>query len=307
VTLALLCSGQGRQDRTMLDLAAEAPACQPLLAAAAIVLERDPLDLLHWGSDAELHANRASQVLCTARALAVAAALEPLPPVIVAGYSVGEVAAWGVAGLWPAAEILRLVARRAELMDDAGGPDGGLGFVRGLERTAVERLVARFGCAIAIINPEQVFVIGGMRSNVAACCAQAVLEGAVSARPLAVNVASHTNQLEAAVGPFEAALRTLGDGRPLSGRRLMGASDAALISSAAQGSAGLARQLATAIDWEATLQAIVERGATRLLELGPGNALAEMARAPFPHLDIRAVDDFRTLDGLRAWTSSPTS
>ena len=53
---------------------------------------------------------------------------------IVAGYSVGEVAAWGVAGLLGATDTLDLVARRAEAMDAASPPGDGLLFVRGLSR-----------------------------------------------------------------------------------------------------------------------------------------------------------------------------
>jgi [acyl-carrier-protein] S-malonyltransferase len=37
------------------------------------------------------------------------------------------------------------------------------------------------------------------------------------------------------------------------------------------------------------------------LELGPGDALARIARERFPELAIRSVADFRGVDGAAAW------
>ncbi len=44
----------------------------------------------------------------------------------------------------------------------------------------------------------------------------------------------------------------------------------------------------------------VEAGAA-FLELGPGRALAEMALLSHSDPARRSLDDFRTLDGVRAW------
>ncbi len=302
MTLALLCSGQGRQSRDMLALFADAPAAAPIFAAAGALLGQDVHAFFAAAEDAALYANRASQILCVARGLAAAACLAPLEPVLVAGYSVGEMTAWGVAGIWSAEQTLRLTAARAEAMDAAGGADDGLGFVRGLPRGTVAALVDRFDCAIAIVNPGLVFVIGGVREQVERCCEAALEEGALTARPLAVHVASHTPRLSAAVPVFRDALEASAPQRPVSGRTLIGAGDASIVTGA-RGLPGLAAQLDTTVDWAATLDALVERGVDRILELGPGTALADMARSAFPMLDFRAVDDFRSVVGIRTWIS----
>ena len=72
-------------------------------------------------TDGDLHANATAQVLCCVQALAVWAVLKPKldARLVVAGYSVGEVAAWGVAGAFDPACVLHVVARRAALMDEA--------------------------------------------------------------------------------------------------------------------------------------------------------------------------------------------
>ena len=300
MTLVLLCSGQGRQDRAMLDLFVDHPAAAPILAEASTLLSRDIRTLLQSADDATLFANRTSQILCVARGLIAVACLAPAMPFVVAGYSVGEMTAWGIAGIWSPAHTVRLTAARAEAMDAASGADDGLGFVRGLTRDRVEALVSRFDCAIAIVNPDRVFVIGGARGQVERCCTAAVDEGAIAARPIAVHIASHTPRLSDAVAPFRAALAASEPTRPVRGRILIGAADASIVTGTG-GLAGLAGQVDTTIDWAAALEAIVERGGDRFLELGPGSALADMVRATYPTLDARSVDDFRSLGGIERW------
>jgi [acyl-carrier-protein] S-malonyltransferase len=302
VTIALLCSGQGRQTRGMLALVAGLATSRAPLQAASALLGGDVGDFLNRASDDDLHADRTGQILCVTRALATAAALFPdgaPSDTLVAGYSIGEVAAWGVAGVWSPADNLALADARARAMDAASGPDDGLGYVRGLPRAAVDTLTARFGCAVAIINPDRLFVLGGPRQAIASLCEAALAEGAAHAAPMPVRVASHTPRLAAAVAPFEQALATFPARRPT--LRLMTATDQRLVLDPAKASAGLAAQVANTIDWAAVLEALAERGATRVLELGPGSALADMARPVLPKAAVRAADDFHTLAGARAW------
>jgi [acyl-carrier-protein] S-malonyltransferase len=284
----------------MFDLFENLPAAAPALLTAGALLGRALHAFMAETSDAELLTNRVGQILCVTRALAAAECLAPAGSLLIAGYSVGEMAAWGIAGIWSLEETLRLTDRRARLMDAAGGPDDSLGFVRGLDHTTVAALTARFRCAIAIVNPGRLFVIGGTHRDVEACCDAALAEGALAARPIDVRVASHTPRLGGAVAPFLGELEASRFERPMDGRTLVSAADRSIVTGRS-GLAGLAAQVATTVDWEATLEALVERGADRMLELGPGAALAEMARKAFPALDIRALDDFHSLAGASNW------
>jgi len=298
---ALLCSGQGRIDRNMLDPFVRAPAAASVLEAARTLLGRDPVELLARVDEDVLLEDRISQVLCTTRSLSAYLSLDSRAPTMVAGYSIGEMAAWGVAGIWDPIETLRLAAARAEFMDQVDGHRGGLGFVRGLDIDVLKDLLAEHGCAIAILNPDRMFIIGGERAAVAACCQSAIGRGALSARPIPVHVASHTPRLAAAVGPFLAALARSPSRPPHPDKMLIGAAEARPITSAQDGMSGLAHQLAQTVDWNAVLVSLVERGAERLLELGPGDALAKMVRAAWPQIEARSIDDFRTPEGARSW------
>src|SRR4051794_12893650 len=212
MTLAILCAGQGRQHRDMFALTGDAPEAAQLFGhAAALLGGRDPRDLVRGEADEAMHRNRAGQILCTLQSLAAARALAEVIPhgVIIAGYSVGEVAAWGVGGLFSAADTLDLVARRAEAMDAATQPGDGLMFVRGLTRGDIDRLCERYGAAVAIVNPGDAFVLGGGRAALQAIADEAKAMHAARVVDLPVEVASHTRWLVAASAAFRESLRLI--------------------------------------------------------------------------------------------------
>ncbi|AYG69290.1 MULTISPECIES: acyltransferase domain-containing protein [unclassified Rhizobium] len=305
MTLALLCSGQGHQNREMFGLLATEPDAQPVFEAATAVLGTHAMDFCRTASETALHANREGQILCVTRALAIAGVLFPAgapSETMVAGYSVGEMAAWGVAGVWSPKDTLKLVDQRARAMDAVAGPDDGLGYVRGLPQAAVEQLAGRYGCAIAIVNPDLLFIVGGDRRSIDALCVAALEEGAARAAPMAVHVASHTPRLVGAVAPFERALASVVMSRPA--LRLMTASGATLVGDPHRAQKGLARQIAERIDWAGVIEALGERGVTAILELGPGRALAEIAAVALPAVSVRAIDDFHSLAGVRPWLAA---
>jgi [acyl-carrier-protein] S-malonyltransferase len=55
------------------------------------------------------------------------------------------------------------------------------------------------------------------------------------------------------------------------------------------------------LEWASCLDGMAEAGVSRILELGPGRALANMARSQPLFAEIRAADDFKTLDGMKRW------
>jgi [acyl-carrier-protein] S-malonyltransferase len=304
--LALLCGGQGLLSPGMFDLVAERPETGAIFAEAGAILGRDPRSLVHGGDQGSLHANHTGQILCVTAALAAHACIADALPAefAVSGYSVGEMAAWSIAGVWTAATTLRLTDRRARAMDAAGGPDGQLGYVRGLDRRTVERLSRRHDCAIAITDPGKLFVVGGARVDVADLCREAEAAGATRAALLDVRIASHTPRLGEAVAPFRCALGDAEAADPQPGCVLLSGGDGAPIFRASASTAALAARIAHPIDWAATLDALVEAGADTFLDLGPGHALASMARAAFPDVRSYAANAFHGIDGLRGWVAS---
>lgn len=306
MTLALLLSGQGGQHPGMFGLTAGHPDAQPIFAAAKPLLAGvDPRDLARNGTDA-LHENRTGQILCCVAALAGWRALGTFGTVrtIVAGYSIGDLAAWGIAGWFEPHDVLALAARRAEAMDAASGAGFGLAGIRGLGLDALEALAVAHGCHLAIRNAADSGVVGGAREALELLCGAARSRGAQRAVVLPVHTPSHTPLLAAATETFREALRQTTSRRPPPGApRLLSGLDGAVVFRGEDGLAKLATQISHSIDWAACLEACREYGADQVLELGPGHALATMARSALPGARVHALDEFRTLEGVRDWLS----
>src|SRR5580658_4272780 len=163
MTLAILCSGQGGQHAGMFALTGACPATEALFAQAATLLGHDPRSWVSSVEAAALHVNRTAQLLCVLQALCAAASLEDALPRqrCVAGYSVGEMAAWSVAGLFTPRDALALTVVRAEAMDAARHGMQGMLFVRGLNRAVIDGLVSEQDASVAIVNPGNAFVVAG--------------------------------------------------------------------------------------------------------------------------------------------------
>jgi len=311
MTLAILCSGQGPQHPNMFALTGDAPEAAILFAHAATLLGgRDPRAIVQTDLDETIHQNRVGQILCTLQALAAAAALRDAWPhrQTIAGYSVGEVAAWSVAGLVDATTTLDLVSRRAEAMDAASRPGDGLLFVRGLSRDAVEDLCQRHDAAVAIINPGDAYVLGGTGEALDFMADEGRKMRAARIVRLAVNVASHTPRLATASVEFGKVLdRTPMMHTPDSSVRLLSGIDGSVVANIAAGMDKLAKQISHTVQWAACLEGCAEAGASAFLELGPGRALNGMATSAYPDIPARSLEDFRTLQGARAWLNRASS
>ena len=305
MTIAILCSGQGPQHRGMFALTAGEPAAAHLFAHAATLLSgMDPRTIVQVADDDALHENRLGQILCTLQALAVASVLhaELAGPRIIAGYSVGEVAAWGVAGMMDPAATLDAAARRAEAMDAASAPGDGMLFVRGLSRAAIDDLCQRHGVAVAIVNPGGAYVLGGAGQELDAAAEDARRAGASRAVRVAVKIASHTSRLAPAVGVFRQVLSQPPIKPALdAGVRLISGIDGAPVVKVAAGLDKLAQQIAQTVLWADCLEGCIEAGANIFLELGPGHALSDMAASAYPGTPARSLDDFNTLRGVCEW------
>jgi [acyl-carrier-protein] S-malonyltransferase len=311
--LAILCSGQGGQHAAMFALTGACASAQPVFEAAAVILGEDPRQWVGAAAQTQLYANTSAQLLCCTQALAAWAALDlqrsvPGEELMIAGYSVGELAAWGCAGLIAPRDVLALAISRARAMDRAAGSDTGMAAIRGLPRPDLQLLCRTHGCEIAIVLSEDSFIVGGLHSALSALGREAMLSGAQRITPLPIGVAAHTSCLAAASVEFRAQLRAVPVGATLRpGVRLLCGLDGAAVRSIEAGLDQLAQEISHPLDWYACLTACREAGVTRVLELGPGRALASMSQTVLPQARCRSLDEFRTLDGVHAWLRAEQS
>ena len=305
---AILCSGQGSQGAGMFDLLADAPeAAHVFKVARAALGGHDPRELVRQASADELHADKAGQILCCTQAMAAWAILEDAVPrpLVVAGYSVGELAAWGIAGVLDAEDVIRLAAKRASTMDEATTQASGLAAIRGLSRHQLESLCRAHHCHVAIINGPDQILVGGTRGSLNAFIKDAEAHGAQHTAMLPVAVASHTPLLHQASDRFRAALQAAHVASKIpSGVRLLSGIDGEAVFDVNAGLDKLALQIRQTIDWAACMDACRGAGVTKVLELGPGNALVRLMKGVIPDGEVNGLSEFDTLEGLNQWIAA---
>lgn len=304
--LAIICPGQAGQHAGMFDLIRQAPQVEQLLQTWPLeqVCGHKLDEIL--SNEKLLFSNRIAQPMVVAAILATWEAVKGiLPrPVVVAGYSIGELAAWSVAGAFGAADTIRVASLRASFLQACIPPDQphtmlAILLPRSLvQATRLEELLQSRGFFTAIEVDEDSLIAGGSIKN-AKLLIQEVncLGGKVT--PLPIEIASHTPLMRDAVIPFMSALAECNFEMP-SFPVLEGISGARLQSKQAAISA-LSRQLAEPIRWHAVMDSLVEAGVTVAVELGPGAALSKMLKTRHPHIQCRSVSEFRSLDGLKKW------
>ncbi len=301
MSLAILCSGQGAQHPAMLDMIADHPAAAEVIKSGESVLGLQLREVL--AHPEYIFRNAIAQPLICLAQLALWTALrQDAPrPAAFCGYSVGELGAYACAGALDVVDLVRIAVARAVLMDQAAAAThGGLLALQGLRRDEVARLCEGQRAWIAIAIGAEEFVIGGEDVALQQLSTAFAERGAKLTR-LKVGLASHTPLLSDAVEPFRALLNASSITAPAT--PVVAGIDAAWVVRRETAIEKLAQQLDHTIAWSACLDMLYERGCRVFLELGPGRALARMTLARFSDVDARAVDDFRSLDGVSSWLS----
>jgi [acyl-carrier-protein] S-malonyltransferase len=303
--LAILCPGQGAQNPAMFDLAAGDPATSARVEAwlrdAGGPVAGMPLPAL-LAHPSAMFDNRCAQPLVVAATLMAWTMLADRlpPPALVAGYSVGEVSAYAIAGVLPLERTVAIASQRAALMSEAAAGGGEQGWRRcQASRIKLPDLATQAGCEAAIDTPGAL-IAGGLRANLDQL-AKLALQAGAGYKPLPINIASHTSLLAGAVDPLRSLLQAHVRAPTLP---LLAGVSAAAVHDGAQAAELLAQQTANTIRWTDCLDAIAEARIDVALELGPGSALSRMLRERHPHIACRSVADFRSVKGIVAWVAA---
>lgn len=301
---ALLCSGQAGQSAELLDALLAAPDLADLRALAGELLG-EPLERWWRGLGSEgVFENGPAQFAIALYQIAAWTRLKPLlpPPAVVAGYSLGEVVAWHVAGALDARATLQLVRERAALMDrHAPAAGGGLLLWRGRStpamRAARDRCMQAHGLAIAIQRPDGSLVLGGTRAGIARFLAEPELAG-VDLRPLPVSVPSHTPLLAGAVQPF--AERIASHPFQTIDTAVLAGIDAHPQHRQEEAVVSLSSQLAGTLRWDWCTETLLSLGVAAAIELGPGKDLATQLQT-CAGIPARALSEFGSPAACADW------
>lgn len=247
------------------------------------------------------HRNAVAQPLLTGLALCAWQQIGTgLPaPTAVAGYSVGELAAFCVGGIFDADTAMELARQRATAMDAAAAQlaTGMLG-VSNMAPADSAALCAEFDLVLAIRASASTVVLGGLREKLPLAAAKASAQGA-HVTPLPIALASHTPWMQSAATAFAQVLRDRTLHRPTI--TVISNASGARVADAEMARQLLAHQIAQPLRWDACMETMAERGVRCVLEIGAGSALTRLWNAQFSATPARAADEFRSARAVREW------
>jgi len=293
--VALCFPGQGSQAASMAAGLGETDLGRRLLGVAdSLGADLGPA----FDGDEELiRPTQVAQPALVFTEVVLAAALPAgLAVVAVAGHSVGELAAYAVAGAVEPEAALRLAVERGRLM--AAMREGTMAAVLGLDPATVGRLCAESGGGVVVANvnaPGQV-VVSGEVDAVTAFSAMARAAGARRVLPLKVSGAFHSPLMAGAAAEFSRVLDAIEWRAPRV--PVVTNVDADAVADAAGLRERLGRQMVSAVRWSETVERLVELGAEVLVEVGPGEVLTGLARRIAPGVRTVNVANLDAAAGL---------
>jgi [acyl-carrier-protein] S-malonyltransferase len=310
--VAFVFPGQGSQSVGMLDAWGDHPVVAQTLQEASDALHEDVAQLIHEGPKEALALTTNTQPVMLVAAVAawrVWRAEGGALPVAVAGHSLGEYSALVAAEVLTLSQAAPLVRLRAAAMQEAVPVGtGAMAAILGLDAAAViagcAQAQATFGAgstevveAVNFNDPGQT-VIAGSKAAVDKACEMLKAGGAKRALPLPVSAPFHSSLMKPAAERLKQALAetTLASAQlpVINNIDVSVASDANVIRDA------LYRQAFGPVRWVECVKAMQARGATFLVECGPGKVLAGMAKRIDPALTGVALYDPASLAEVQA-------
>lgn len=220
-------------------------------------------------------------------------------PVMAAGHSLGEYSALVAAKVFTFEDALMLVAKRAELMQNAvpqgtGAMAAILGLSSELVQKACEDAAESEVVSPANFNAPGQIVIAGHKAAVERAITQAKALGAKRAILLPVSVPSHCALMQPAAEAFIRYLEEIPMARPqfpvIHNVSVDSCSHPDDIREA------LSKQLVSPVRWTETIQLMHEEGISTLYECGPGTVLSGLNKRINAHINSVALE--KPLDEL---------
>jgi [acyl-carrier-protein] S-malonyltransferase len=277
--------GQGSQSVGMqAELAAEYAVVGETYAQASEILGYDLWALVQSGPAEKLSETVVTQPAMLAAGTAayrVWLAAGGEAPAQLAGHSLGEYSALVAAESLSFAEAMTVVIRRSQLMAEAVPLGvGAMAAIIGLDDESVIAACdesSSIGVAepVNFNSPGQV-VIAGHKDAVSNAISHCKAAGARRALLLPVSVPSHSSLMIAAGEALKETLAAAKIATPAI--KVLAATDGKAYSDADDIRARLSKQVYGPVQWVATINALIEGGATSIIECGPGKVLAGLCR-----------------------------
>ncbi|GAA2782253.1 ACP S-malonyltransferase [Mycobacterium crocinum] len=302
--IALLAPGQGSQTPGMLEPWLELPGAADQIKTWSDIAGLDLARLGTTASADEITDTAVTQPLVVAATLLANAELTKRGTLagrktVVAGHSVGEIAAYAIAGVISADDAVKLAAvRGAEMAKACAIEPTGMSAILGGDEAEVLEALARLDLIPANRNAAGQIVAAGAVAALEKLAEDPPAKARV--RQLATAGAFHTHYMASALDGYAAAAAEVATNEPTTA--LLSNADGQPVSSAADAMEKLVAQLTRPVRWDLctdTMRQLFEDAeGSAIVEFPPAGTLAGIAKRELRGVANRAIKTPADLDGL---------
>nr|WP_128618070.1 ACP S-malonyltransferase [Mycobacterium lepraemurium] len=298
--IALLAPGQGSQTEGMLSPWLELDGAADQLALWS---KASGLDLVRLGTTAsteEITDTAFTQPLVVAATLLAHQELTRRSlladaDLVVAGHSVGEIAAYAIAGIMAADDAVALAATRgAEMAKACAVESTGMSAVLGGDEAEVLARLEQLDLFLANRNAAGQIVAAGSLAALEKLAEDPPAKARV--RALGVAGAFHTKYMASALDGYAAAAAAVQTAEPTA--TLLSNRDGKPVASAAAAMEALVAQLTQPVRWDLCTATLRELEVAAAVEFPPAGTLTDIAKRELRGVSARAVKSPADLDAL---------
>ena len=298
--LAITCPGQGAQKTgflsSFLELDTFSAQIDELSTASGIDLRLHGTE----SDDETIKDTAVAQPLLVASAIACAAELG-ISPAVVAGHSVGEIAAAQIAGIFTPADAMAFVKVRADGMAAAAAANPtGMSAVVGGQPEDVLAAIEAAGASPANVNGGGQTVAAGSLEALEALAENPPERARVIS--LAVAGAFHTEFMASATADLSAAASAMEVSDPTVS--ILSNSDGTSVETGREYVDRLVKQVTNPVRWDLCQESLLNTGITGMIELVPGGTLTGIARRAMKGVETFAIKSAADLDGAREFAAA---
>jgi [acyl-carrier-protein] S-malonyltransferase len=214
---------------------------------------------------------------------------------VVAGHSVGEIAAYAIAGVISADDAVKLAATRgAEMAKACALEPTGMSALLGGEEAEVLARLEELDLTPANRNAAGQIVAAGSLAALSKLAEDPPAKARV--RPLATAGAFHTRYMGSALDGYAAAAEAVTTKEPTA--KLLSNADGQPVASAADAMSKLVSQLTRPVRWDLCTETMRANNVTAIVEFPPAGTLAGIAKRELKGTPTRPIKSPADLDGL---------